>query len=575
MGCAEIQKLLSDYMNKELTPELQELTDRHLMNCIECRQMMAIWVEVAQQLSALREIPEFPNLRDITLSKIRQYEIERRGNADSSGETSNLIKGMNIGKRFFSQSRWRLATIGSTLVAIIVALTLTLLSSGGYDTVLAADIAQNSHEVQAALGGNNIQVLQIIEEKNIVVCSSGMQSPIVVMVDLKTKTVVAIADVDLPALTETEKKMAIDLAKSSLMISYSINENNLQNIEVYPVFIPGTVTTEIGEITLLPGPKMAIVKFDLEGDPSVVRAKVDLDAMMVMETQKEGMAGNVQSITSVAIPIGEVPAGSSDLSQSNMEKMKEEAKNRVIEMIKSDPIGKTLLGQGFSISMDDIWITFDDTHLESDTGDSMAVSTPASARVELKQGYFARMAFVDLFEKKVQWVPPPLELDTLSRESVLDILSASAKTNGLLERGAKTYVIGYRNIEYSLSEDGRLSGKSESSNFISVWLIIDDGLWMAEVDISSGKVTSVQEFPSELRLSSRDKEDVLNIIQSQPEVIELLAEGAKVIYFIGPTNQLDTDHRNGIAILYIEGTTYLWEAHVDIETREFMFLNRH
>ncbi|MFO8010238.1 MAG: zf-HC2 domain-containing protein [Dehalococcoidia bacterium] len=575
MGCKEIQKLLPAYINKELTPEFQELTDRHLSNCAECRHALSTWIEVRRKLSTLREIPEFPNLRDATISKIKQYETGNYSGTDSYEKIAKLIKRVNTGKIFSPRPKWKIATIGTTLLAVMVILTFALLSSGGYDTLLAADIARSSPEVKKALGGDNIQILQIVEEKDIVVCSSGMQPPIAVKIDLKSKTVVDIADVDLPQLTDEEQKLVIDLAKSSPLIYHSLEGNNIQNIEVYPVFVSGTVITEIGEITLPPGPEMVVVRFDLEEDPSVIKARIDLDAMMVTETHEEGETGNIQSITSIATPIdGKVTRELDDPLQENMEKIKEEAKNNTIEIIEADPIGKVLLDQGFSISTHDIWITFNDNYLESDNGNSIAVYTPSSAMVELRRGYTVREAFVDLLKWEVQWVSPALGSDTLSRESVQDILSESAKTSGLLKQGAKTYVFGYRSIEYCLSEDGRLSGKLESSNFITVWLIIDDGLWMAQVDISAGEVISLRELPSELQLSSSAKDEVLTIIQSQSEVIELLNDNAEVLYFLGPSDQVNTDYRNGIAILHIEGTTYFWEAHVDLEKGKFVFLNR-
>ncbi|MDD5093196.1 MAG: zf-HC2 domain-containing protein [Dehalococcoidia bacterium] len=302
MRCAEMKELLSAYANRELTPEIQGLADRHLTNCAGCRQALAAWTEVKQQLAILKEIPKFSDLRKTTMSRLKESDHSRVFKADSK-----LAKGVKMAQEFIFQSKWRIA-VGSALVAVVIALILILPSSGGYNTALASEIARNSPDVQAAFGGDEVTVLQVVEENNIVVCSSEMRPPIAVKVDLKSKTVVAISEVKLPELTDAEKERAIDLAKSSIMIQPPIDEAAILSVEVYPIFISGTVATEIGEITLIPGPKMAIVRFDLEGDPSRVTAKVDLDAGMVKEAEMYGPysdGGTPSSVAAVAVTVAE------------------------------------------------------------------------------------------------------------------------------------------------------------------------------------------------------------------------------------------------------------------------------
>ncbi|MDD5094071.1 MAG: zf-HC2 domain-containing protein [Dehalococcoidia bacterium] len=72
MRCAEMQELLFAYAAEELTPEIRGLADRHLSDCAGCRQMLAALAEVRQQLATLKEVPQFPDLRKTTMSRLAQ-----------------------------------------------------------------------------------------------------------------------------------------------------------------------------------------------------------------------------------------------------------------------------------------------------------------------------------------------------------------------------------------------------------------------------------------------------------------------------------------------------------------------
>ncbi|GAJ03995.1 unnamed protein product [marine sediment metagenome] len=99
-------------------------------------------------------------------------------------------------------------------IALIIGLTIILPSLTGQSVeAQAADIAQNSPQVRAALGSGEVKVVKVIkvvDNKGTVICQ-GELGVITTEVDLETKEVVGVSR---PELTEAGEEEAVDIAKA-------------------------------------------------------------------------------------------------------------------------------------------------------------------------------------------------------------------------------------------------------------------------------------------------------------------------------------------------------------------------
>ena len=112
------------------------------------------------------------------------------------------------------QPVWRTALAGVLAIALIVGLAIALPSLTGQSSeALAADIAENSPQVWAALGGGEVtvKVIKLVDDKGTVLCI-GELGIVTAEVDLKTKGVTEV--VLMPELTGADEQRAIDIAKA-------------------------------------------------------------------------------------------------------------------------------------------------------------------------------------------------------------------------------------------------------------------------------------------------------------------------------------------------------------------------
>ncbi|MDD5095285.1 MAG: hypothetical protein PHV74_13045 [Dehalococcoidia bacterium] len=241
-------------------------------------------------------------------------------------------------------------------------------------------------------------------------------------------------------------------------------------------------------------------------------------------------------------------------------------------------------GTPFIVLEDEIWVTPEDTYLESEAGETIAVSSLVHARALLKQGDDVWYVSIDLIEEGLSWQPysssmdipirsNPIEADEQARQDTLDILPTLDQIAEWISQGAKSYVFIHHGVEYSLSEDGGIVGNRVTSSYVSVYLILDDDMLVAGINIESGQLADHFEFPQELHLSTSEKETVMAVIESQPEVIELLNRGAEIV-FLGRSNDEDDAVNVGFAMMYIEETNEFWGAQVNLDTRSFMRLTQ-
>jgi len=117
------------------------------------------------------------------------------------------------------QPVWRTILVGVLAIALITGLVITLPSLTGQSVqALAADIAQNSPQVRAALGGGEVQVVKVIkvvDDKGTVICK-GELGIITAEVDLKREVVTEV--ITLPELTTADEQKVIDIARADSRI---------------------------------------------------------------------------------------------------------------------------------------------------------------------------------------------------------------------------------------------------------------------------------------------------------------------------------------------------------------------
>ena len=147
------------------------------------------------------------------------------------------------------QPVWKPVLASALAIALIIGLTVGLSSLNGQSSeALAAEIAENSPQVKAALGDEEVQVVKVImivDDKGTVICQ-GELGIITAEVDLKTKVVTEV--VPMPELTEEEKEEAINIARADPKVQELLDKGASIG-KVSPMFFFGArVNEETGEI---------------------------------------------------------------------------------------------------------------------------------------------------------------------------------------------------------------------------------------------------------------------------------------------------------------------------------------
>jgi len=147
------------------------------------------------------------------------------------------------------QPVWKPVLASALAIALIIGLAVGLPSLNGQSSeALAAEIAENSPEVQAALGDGEVQVVKVIkvgDDKGTVICQ-GELGIITAEVDLKTKVVTEVFPMS--ELTEEEKEEAINIAKADPKVQELLDQGASIG-KVSPMFSFGVrMNEETGEI---------------------------------------------------------------------------------------------------------------------------------------------------------------------------------------------------------------------------------------------------------------------------------------------------------------------------------------
>jgi hypothetical protein len=71
MKCGDLDELLSAYADGELPRAQREFVEEHLADCSQCQATLADYMKVRQQLTSLRVVPNMPDIKGSTMSKIK------------------------------------------------------------------------------------------------------------------------------------------------------------------------------------------------------------------------------------------------------------------------------------------------------------------------------------------------------------------------------------------------------------------------------------------------------------------------------------------------------------------------
>jgi len=144
------------------------------------------------------------------LKRQREVTILELAKSKVKGGIAIMIRGL-----VSRQPVWKTAVVSILALALVVGLSLTIPSLSTKSAyTLAADIAQNSPQVQAALGGVEVQVvnvIKVINDKGTVICR-GEAGFVTADVDLKTEQVIEV--IPMPEFTTADEQEAINIAKA-------------------------------------------------------------------------------------------------------------------------------------------------------------------------------------------------------------------------------------------------------------------------------------------------------------------------------------------------------------------------
>ena len=219
MNCKDIDKIIIDFLDGELTDNEQALVEKHLATCqyhkkeIEALTTARNNLRQALKLSATRYSPK-PDAWERLRQRITTGEQPKVIKQDIKESILKTIRHIGSNSLIYKRLDWKTGLIGILAIAIIVILAVMIPPLVGLDNeVLAIDIALNSPEVQAALGGrsvNEAEVAGIIDEEDVFVCLRiEDNSLLIVEVNMEIQEVIQLYPLEV---TDEVKQRAVDIA---------------------------------------------------------------------------------------------------------------------------------------------------------------------------------------------------------------------------------------------------------------------------------------------------------------------------------------------------------------------------
>lgn len=166
---------------------------------------------------------------------------------------SKLKEGVETVKGLLSwRPVWKPALVSALAIALIVGSALFVPSLfGPSPEVLAAEIAQNSPEVQELLGDDWVTVrkVQLVDGVGHVVCEASIGTFALADVDLEKKEVTKVERIKMPELTEEEKDKAIEIAKADPAVQELLDKGASID-KVFPMFGMISISEKNGEMKI-------------------------------------------------------------------------------------------------------------------------------------------------------------------------------------------------------------------------------------------------------------------------------------------------------------------------------------
>jgi len=252
MNCRDLEVLISAYADGELSKTQREFVEEHLSVCADCRETLAEFEAAGRQLSSLREVSEVSDIRAATLSKIKASSVHTQ----------------KYGRRWL-----RPVTAAVAIVAVIAVLLAAQPWGIKSSEALAASIVRNSPEVQAALGGEEIEEVEVTtkvvdEENNVLMMLVRTEERTVAAeVNLDTKQITEIIRVNVPDFQPGDEQKAIDIASADPKVQELLAQGGIigevhlgYSIDIDQVTVPGGATSKEG--TVIP---TALLTIKLDG----------------------------------------------------------------------------------------------------------------------------------------------------------------------------------------------------------------------------------------------------------------------------------------------------------------------
>ncbi|MFC1965106.1 hypothetical protein ACFLWG_03810 [Chloroflexota bacterium] len=188
------------------------------------------------------------------------------------GVKDTMIKGL-----VSRQPIWKTAVFGTLALALVIGMSFTIPSLSN-DSAYAADIVQNSPQVQAALGGGEVEVVKVIMiDGKATVIAKGKKGAVKAEVDLKMKDVTKVDKMTEP--TAEIKQEAIDIAKADPRVKEFLDAGAMIS-NVSPIWYYGMMNLETGEIEEV---SETFVKVGIEGIEINYTTIVDLSEGKVVK----------------------------------------------------------------------------------------------------------------------------------------------------------------------------------------------------------------------------------------------------------------------------------------------------
>jgi hypothetical protein len=259
---------------------------------------------------------------------------------------SRLKGGIDTMKGLFSwRPAWKPALVGTLAVALVVGSALFVPSLfGPSPEVLAAEIAQNSPEVQELLGDDLITVkkVQLVDGLGHVVCEASVGTFALAEVDLEKKDLVKVESIKMPELTDAEKERAVEIAKADPEVQ-ELLDKGAEIDKVFPMFGMIALTEGNGETKIETSVTVAVA-LTLDDEKWIVHVNLEEEKVERIEDRRKDWAGAAVS----GYEGGEM--GKIEINGAPVPPVTEGERVEVIAIAKADPEVQKLLDKGAEIN---------------------------------------------------------------------------------------------------------------------------------------------------------------------------------------------------------------------------------